>query len=109
MRFLLAVLFLVPTVAFAQMPPKKYDKPYPAHLLTVIEVEYGQARAYCRKFYNPQSMAKYGCATLYEDGTCEIVVSKPNRAKNPGYRKSDVMRHEQAHCHGWGADHPGAR
>lgn len=106
-RVLLAALLMVPTVAFAQMPPKKYDHPFDGKL-TITEVEYGTARAFCRKNYNSASMAKYGCATLYEDGSCHIVVSKQS-SKNPGYRKSQVLRHEIGHCNGWPANHPNAR
>jgi len=105
MRVLLAALFLVPTVAFAQMPPPEYDRGYDGKLIE-HRVPFGTARAYCRKMGRHQSMARYGCSLgdIAGPGTCTIVVSGPTQAD-----VRNVRKHETAHCAGWPENHPNAR
>ena len=112
MRTLLA-LMLSTIPALAEMPPKKYEHAYKGELVE-WQVSLGSAHAQCnwlaRQLGEPPSHPMkvegrplYGCAYVYEK-QCFIVYSfSPSEHR----MRSNVRRHEIAHCNGWPANHKG--
>lgn len=109
---LLAVLAV--SQAVAQMPPERFDHTYTGEMQSHL-VPYGQAWAMCDKLAKSlgeegwpvtskqiQGRHLYGCSMLVDD-VCIIVHSWSLHDKD---MKSNVYRHERAHCNGWPADHP---
>ena len=75
-------------------PPPEYDYPHPGEL-TVQKADPHKVHFLCQ---NPRSS---GCAYVRPDH-CLVIIA------NIG-RDNELIRHEQAHCNGWPADHPGGR
>ena len=108
-RALLAAMFIIPTVAFAQMPPKKYDHPFDGKLVEHV-VKYGEAWKKCQQLDPSRTSPKmkagrhlYGCSIggkLDGSKTCTIVYSYDPSGRDPKM-KDNVFRHERAHCSGW--------
>lgn len=103
MRSLIALL-LTTTSALAEMPPPQYDYPYVGKKELHL-VPYGMAGPACRRL-NPYDQTvpdrkngRYvlGCQFWRVD-VCVIVYS---HKKSEPEMRSNVLRHEMAHCNGW--------
>lgn len=115
----LTVLFFMGVCyALAGMPPARYDRTFEGRMEHYV-VPYGKAWSKCNHLsiqlgYGPKSRAEsringrhlYGCSFPVSPRLCYVVYSYSGFDK---LMKSNVFRHEQAHCNGWPADHPGAR
>ena len=106
-------LLLVMTIpAQANMPPTKYDKPYTQGKTVSYLVEYGKAWDKCSWLHNKLGYGEYskgfmrignrklfGCQ-MFEGTKCHIVFSYDPSGQDKAM-KSNVFRHERAHCNGW--------
>jgi hypothetical protein len=79
-------------------PPPQYDHPYAGPVQEAIVSEW-TAQDICK----PYGAQPYACSFKMADGTCLIVMVKGL----PADIAAKFRRHEEAHCTGWPADHPG--
>jgi hypothetical protein len=98
-------------LTFKQQPPDEFDH-LVVGVVTVIQHDTEAAlRAVCG--LNPEGTL-VGCAvrTIYggaPDETCRIHLGPEQAILAGGLTRNLVLRHEAAHCNGWGGDHAGIR
>lgn len=85
-------------MTFVLEPPAIYDHPFPG---TVIEhvVPGLDLLAHCWPYFFARA------CSFHVKGKCYIYYS---REEAPAM-KAAIRRHEEGHCNGWPADHPGGR
>lgn len=119
MKHALAVLLLLTTPAWANMPPERFDKPYPGTLEKHL-VPYGKAWAKCDELSRKRGEGSwpkmyrmidgrhlYGCSmggVSEGQKRCVIVYSYDPSGADP-LMKSNTFRHERGHCLGWNSSH----
>ena len=94
---LLTLLTGCATLSTGPLPPipKRFDHTYPGMKIVTI-ADRSELNRLCLSMHNLN-----GCAFRHLRGGCTILVSA-----NPiGMSRAYVIRHEQAHCNGWPADH----
>src|SRR5262245_31633318 len=88
------------------LPPLEYDKPYPG-TLTIIRADEKLIGERCPKTWMQITLGcNYRNTRLNE---CTIYILNDELLNRQGWSYWVILRHEQAHCLGWGGDHKGAR
>jgi hypothetical protein len=115
---------LLPTTPrLGVLPPPEFDRPFPAHRLFHITAAKEEMATLC-----PNTKTAFritlGCTypspprgvpeilkALAGNVDCIIVSPDMDLLTATGWHKygAEIYRHEQAHCWGWPASHPGAR
>jgi hypothetical protein len=89
-------------------PPQQYDHTYSGKL----EIIYTKTAEEMARHCPPNSHGqRLGCArrNYPSEGHCFIVIAPAAELEAIGYSEPTIVRHENAHCNGWPADHPGLR
>lgn len=92
-KYLVVILSLLSFQALAieaDPPPLRYNHPYPGKLY-LYKLPFDQVQAACK-----QTSQVYGCARR-NDKECVVYISN-----NTNMTVSSLLRHELAHCNGWG-------
>jgi hypothetical protein len=93
--------------SMAMLPPEEFDYPYPGAVFTMVEQNQTDMFKLCK-----QEGTKFshllGCSWK-QDYVCHIVLAQTAVIEQMGQTVDTLMRHEHAHCNGWGPDHAGAR
>jgi hypothetical protein len=93
------------------LPPLEFDKPFLGELILVRGNKDRMAAA-CPKTIYPVTL---GCSYRFMSGitgtnmVCLMIIADDSILKDAPYKYEVIYRHERAHCHGWPANHPGAR
>jgi hypothetical protein len=95
------------------LPPLEFDYPY-GGVLTIVRSEADFPDWHlCPQPPKPREMLACAIRFRKPDGTltgrCSIYIAKDATLAKNGISYEDVLRHEMAHCNGWGSDHAGAR
>jgi hypothetical protein len=91
---------------WAVLPPPEYDKPFTGKL-TEIRVPPETMRAICPKTPLPLTLA---CTYPTRDQSeCLIIMVSDEIIRGYGWDPVVVRMHEESHCGGWPAHHPGIR
>jgi hypothetical protein len=92
---------------FQIMPPVEYDHPYTGELTLRRAKSQAEIRSIC-----PTVSFNLGVATacsIRRANSCMIAMAPDDEIRKTGMTPEIVLRHETAHCNGWGPDHKGAR
>lgn len=94
-------------------PPAKYDHPYKGDL-TITYTSMKHVKEMCppvQAGFPPIGCSYYdGYRPDYPTNTyCKIILAHDEEIRAVGWEPNTIYRHEQAHCNGWPANHPGAR
>ena len=85
------------------IPPAIYDHPFLGKVVVHNHL-LSEMPKYCDRWQT--SCAPIG---VHAGGTCDIYILTPSEDNlTPAFYEL-IKRHEEAHCSGWPADHPGAR
>jgi hypothetical protein len=104
----LAAILLLACVSAGQaqyvMPPPEYDHPFPGEVIVVRDPQDYPRFGLCRISHpNP-----IGCTrSKGKNGVCLIYIADDDTLKRYDMPYDEVLRHEIAHCNGWGGDHAG--
>jgi hypothetical protein len=110
-RLALASMAMMTTAASAQtalptvLPPVEFDRPFEGVLMMQRLEDEATVRRVC-----PSSNlgVALGCAYRHREG-CLIIMVPDEVIRSYKLSPETVLRHEIGHCHGWPADHKGAR
>jgi hypothetical protein len=94
---------------FHYMPPPEYDHPFQGTTEIIYATDQAALKAACRlEKLNPEHIV-LGCRHVV--GTppqaCVILLPPQKDIEATGIPVAQIIRHEEAHCSGWPADHPG--
>lgn len=115
-RLLLVLALLAPSAAFAEehIPSQylNYSGPLDARPMDISKMKLECTRLAKRNGVDPRTiLGKYqwGCTVSDQAGVCHVRYhDKPFRDEATGAFITvwSTLRHEMAHCAGWGANHP---
>jgi hypothetical protein len=88
------------------LPPEEFDRPFEGRLVIERSASQAEIKARCAPSVFPLHL---GCARRTAEGGCFILMADDETIAKLGYTVEIVLRHEEAHCRGWPAHHPGAR
>jgi hypothetical protein len=112
------------TPGLGVLPPPEFDRPYPPDKLFRITATKDEMAALCPNVktafitmlgcsYSPRALGNLPAKLKELRGDRDCVIVSPDEAllsaTGWGGFAEEIFRHEQAHCWGWPADHPGAR
>ena len=90
-------------------PPARYDHPYKGDLTVMVVGDQASVRRMCYDVTFEPEVGAVACSRFNDSYTwCDIFIADGATLKQTGWPRSLIMRHEIAHCNGWGADHEGA-
>jgi len=87
------------------LPPETYDRPYKGNISVSIANSVEELQKRC-DLTTPKMIA---CAWVDFKGTCTIVRRDDQHLAAMAMPIAWVLKHEMAHCNGWGKDHAGMR
>ena len=103
MKIALILLALtVPAWADAPPPPARYDHPFTAQLSIRTVATLSEANELCKQ-WGPRKVA---CSSGVLNSHCHIIIAQDSALRAIGFTRKASLRHEIAHCNGWGSDHP---
>jgi hypothetical protein len=113
-KLALLLALTVSTVAHAGgktyyvLPPEHYDYPYPGALTIIRASSEQEVRDLCptAKF---GSIGALACRKGWDNYSCTLVIATDDVIESWGFPPELVLRHELAHCNGWGQNHWGVR
>lgn len=117
MRYVLPFLLCIAASAHAQtpfpkngkyLPPVEFDRPYTdGPIYITVGKDQTEVRRLC-PYTNFGPWPAIACNQL-QGKNCVIAMAAYPVIQATGIDPGLVLRHEIAHCNGWGADHKGAR
>jgi hypothetical protein len=99
---------------FPEIPPVEYDHPYSGKATVYYASDEIWTVCNIPKAEHPPGSDLTGCAihrgsNVHGTTECTIIIAPETILKRWGLTYRIVLRHEIAHCNGWGKDHVGAR
>ena len=81
--------------------------PYPGKLTIIRGRSEDEVQALCPRSFG--NIGKLGCLQNQDRDSCTLVIASDEVIKSWGFPLELVLRHETAHCNGWGQNHWFAR